>query len=349
MREDERSEMLTKLVSALIKNAADEIDAVVFVAVDLINRIPKEEVDDPKQRILYASMNDKAGKKALSVPDFVSAVKYSESCLDFLDSSCWESHHELMLSAHQTSVVALYSSTNVNRDFLKERINTVFEHASSIEEEFRTRLVWIKLISTTCLQDAINECHILLERLGEPVDSSDISPAHACSELVRVKESLLGESNNKLTSEMSNSTKIKVMKVMSSLFYFYHHQRSYKLVRVNLRMVEISLQYGCSEDSYHALASLASSLIATMGDIDLGVSWARMTLSLMSKSRHNINLVMPSVITAASGFALWWKEPLQVRFSYRCTMFYIIICLTGRSVLITGYHGSATEWMQTGI
>ena len=63
---------MQKLVSALIKNAtaSDEIDSVVFIAVDLINRIHNTSVVDPEERVVYASMNCLAGKKALSVPDF---------------------------------------------------------------------------------------------------------------------------------------------------------------------------------------------------------------------------------------------------------------------------------------
>ncbi|KAL7507287.1 hypothetical protein ACHAXN_005611, partial [Cyclotella atomus] len=102
---DERLMLLKKLVSVLLRNAEDigEIDENVYVVVDLINRFPKEEVTEPAQRVLYASMNEKAGKKALSVPDFSSAVKYSESGLALLDSSHWKSHHNLMLSIHETS------------------------------------------------------------------------------------------------------------------------------------------------------------------------------------------------------------------------------------------------------
>ena len=325
--------MLKKLSTALIKNATekDDVDAIIFVAVDLINRIPKEEVTNQEQRVLFATLNYKAGMfytqllfhfyliliiilaatKALSVPDFSSASKYSESSLAFLSPSHWKSHRDLMLSIVRTSVDALYACSNSNQDLLIERIQIVFERASTIDEEFRTRLVWIKLISVTSLPDAINECHILLERLGESIDSDDVSRDQACSELLRVKESLLGD-NHQLSTSMTNQTKVKAMKVMLTLHHFYHYQRNYKLVQVCVRMVEMSLMNGCSPESYFALASFASNLIANMADVDIGVSWARMALSLLSKSpSHNINPMVPSVITAVYGFALWWKEPLQ--------------------------------------
>jgi ATP-dependent RNA helicase DDX31/DBP7 len=296
----------------LIRNATDagEIDENVFVVVDLINRIPKEEVLDPTQRVLYAIMNEKAGKKALSVPDFCSAFKYSESSLSFLDSSHWKSHHNLMLSIHETSVIALYSFTNGNQDLLTERIKIVFKYASNLDEEFRTRLVWIKLVSTTSLQAAINECHTLLDRMGEPIDPSDVDVAHVASELLRVKRAIQ-EGSRQLSFQMADVNKIMAMKVMICLVHSYSHQRNNKQAIVILRMVEISLKFGCCEESYFALSGFGVNLIQILGDIDQGVCWARMTLGLMSKSRHNINAIMPAVITTVYGFTLWLVEPIQ--------------------------------------
>jgi hypothetical protein len=76
-------------------------------------------------------------------------------------------------------------------------------------------------------------------------------------------------------------------------------------------MVELSLKFGCCEESYFALSGFGVNLIQILGDIDQGVCWARMTLGLMSKSRHNINAIMPAVITTVYGFTLWLVEPIQ--------------------------------------
>ena len=288
--------MLQSLASALIKNAtaANEIETVIFVTVDLINRIKNEEVTDPTTRVLYATMNAKAGRKALLVPDFDSAVKYTESASSFLDDSHWLSELDLMLSIHQTSAAALHSKANSNQDLLRERMDLVFQYATNLDEEFRTRLIWIEWMSSSSLQDAVKQCHILLERLGEPIDSCDVSIPHARSELIRVKKSI--EEENRLSAQMTEPIKIKAMKVMFMLFHFYHYQRSFTSTVVCLRMVELSIKFGCSEDSFFALACFAASLLAQFGDIEKGCSWARMTLALISKSGQNINTIVPPVV-----------------------------------------------------
>ena len=292
-----RSQLLQKLARTLVKNAtnANEIDLVIFVAVDLINRIKNENALDLEDKVLYASMNEKAGKKALLIPDFSSAAKYADSGLSFLGESQWETHRKLMLSLHQTSVLALFSLVNSNQDLLKERIDAVLLYSTNMEEEFKTRLVWIKLIHNTSSEEAIIETHKLLERLGEPIESAVISPTFACSELARVKALFSGR--NQLASQMVDPNKIMAMVAMSCLFYFYYKQRTLMLIIVCNHMVETSMKYGCSQDTIFALSSFASNYLAFLGDIDGGYLFARQTLSLMTKSHYNINAILPEVVS----------------------------------------------------
>jgi len=88
MIEDEQAQLLQKLALALIRNttAAGQMECVTFITVDLINRIENSAVTDPSDCILYASLNSRAGVKVLTVPDFTSAVKYTESGLSFLSA-----------------------------------------------------------------------------------------------------------------------------------------------------------------------------------------------------------------------------------------------------------------------
>ena len=294
---DERSQLLRNLASALIKNAtaANEIEAVIFVSVDLINRIANDDVTDSSVRVLYATINEKAGRKALLAPDFSSAVKYTESALSFLDDSHWLSHRDLMLSIHQTSVAALYSNKNSNENLLRERIDLVFQHAINIDEEFRTRTVWIEWMSSSSLQGAIKECHILLERLGEPIDPSSASVTYAHSELVRIKDTSV-ERNEQLSGRMVDPNKVKTIRAMRYLFALYYKQKSLWMnLIVCIRMVELTMKYGFSEDSTFAFATFASNLAAHLGDIDSGCSWARMALDMLLKNHYDA--VLPEVVS----------------------------------------------------
>ena len=112
--------------------------SIIFVVVDLINRLDKCEVSGQEERVLYAQMNEKAGKKALSLPDFNSAARYTESAVLFLDESYWSTHHDLMLSIYETSAAALYScGSNGNQDVLRDRVAKVLQHAKLARETMR--------------------------------------------------------------------------------------------------------------------------------------------------------------------------------------------------------------------
>jgi predicted ATPase len=128
---------MQNLASALIRNAsaANEMDHIVFVTVDLVNRVKNDGLIDPKKRVVYASLNDEASRKALAVSDFTSAAKYCESGISFLGSNHWEKEHDLSIRLYTTSIAALYSCTDSNQDLLRERIDLVFQHARNVDEE----------------------------------------------------------------------------------------------------------------------------------------------------------------------------------------------------------------------
>ena len=297
---DEQSQVLQKLAAALIKNAtaANEIDLVIFLAADLINRIKNFYVKDLNDRVLYATINLKAGKKALTIPDFHSAVRYTESAISFLKDSHWETHRSLMLSICQTSVVALYSCSGSDRGVLNDRIEVVLDHASSLDEEFGTRFVWIKLLSVPSKQ--IDECHNLLKQLREPIDTSDVSLSSVGADIVRVRKLFLEEVRNITTMpQMMDGSKLKAMKVLSHLSLYYHLQRSMKNVIVVTRMVEMSMTYGCCDESSFAFAALSAIVTCNLHDIDSGCNLARMALKML-KSRATVNSMLPKVVSEST-------------------------------------------------
>lgn len=135
----------------------------------------------------------------------------------------------------------------------------------------------------------------MLERLGEPISSLGMNPASACAELVRVRNAFIKE-KKQISASMVDPDKMKAMKIMASLVVFYYSQRSVTTLFVSSRMVELTMEYGCCEDSFFALTSFGSLLVTTLGDIDEGCCWSRMSLQLMSSSRYNINPILPRVV-----------------------------------------------------
>ena len=124
----------------------------------------------------------------------------------------------------------------------------VFKHAENVEEEFKTRFIYIRLLGETSLQAAIDECHKLLSRLGEPINSSCCDKIQVRSELERVKEAVFADGKHiSMMIQMEDSKKIRVMQVMRVLSAYYHFKRSFVIGLVSAKMVDLSMRFGYSE------------------------------------------------------------------------------------------------------
>lgn len=306
---------MRKLTAALIKNASSKkrLESVLFVIVDLINRIGCDTTSPLEERALYAQLNLRAAKKAIEVPDFAGAARYSESGITFLAERSWESHYNLSLNLFETAVLSHFSRLEGDKDQLMKRINTVFEHAKDFSDKFKTHCVWIKLLAMTDVPGAIQESLIALERLGEPLDLGEVDLKTVYAELVRRKEQFSGEMRTKFLSIncLADRNKERAMKIMSSLVVYYHLQKSFLGAYVTCCMMTLSLKHGHCEDTVFGAAGFASSLVNILGDVEEGTVWARSALSLMKL--YDEKVLIPSIYGPLYGMVFVWKgKPINV-------------------------------------
>mmetsp|Transcript_11470 Transcript_11470/g.24449 ORF Transcript_11470/g.24449 Transcript_11470/m.24449 type:complete len:1640 (+) Transcript_11470:109-5028(+) len=317
INESDLVSLLRKLASAMIKNASvtKSLDSVLFVIVNLINRIGGSMEDSiassAKERALFAELNLRAGSKAITVPDFAGAAKYAESGISFLSHQCWETQYEVAIRLYETAVLAHFSSNKGNRDKIMQRITPVFDHSKNFSDQFKTHCVWIKMLSMTDLSRAIKESLNALERLGEPLNLEDIDLNLSCAELMKMKEQLSGERKNIILSpkRLTDRTKMRAMKIMTSLILYYHQAKSPLGSCVACKMIEITVNYGHCEDSVFGAAAFASALVGFLGDVDEATSWARTALNIMTS--YDKEILIPSIYGTLYGIVLVWKEPIQ--------------------------------------
>ena len=250
--------LLRKLVAALIKNASGvgQLDSVLYVIVDLINRIGSEATSSHKERALFAELNLRAGTKALDVPDFAGAAMYAESGITFLSDDNWDTQYSLSLSLYDTAVASHFSSLKGNRDKLMDRIEEVFEHAKDFPDKFATHLVWIKVLAMKDVPRAVEECLKALERLGEPLHLESMNYRAVCEQLSRRKEQFSGQGRHKLlsTNRLADDNKVRAMKIMSTLIGYYFQvdaQKPFMGGYVACRMIDMTTNYGHCEDSVY--------------------------------------------------------------------------------------------------
>ena len=302
--------LLQQLAAALITGATaeGEIDSVIFVAVDIINRIGNKAITNTNDRHLFATLNLKAGKKSLAVPDFASASRYLESGINLLNEEYWTHQYELSRGLFEESALAHYSEGRFDR--VATCVHEVLRNGRCLEDKFKSHLIVMKVLSISSVPQAIAKGTMLLEHLGEPiVPVADYNMAR--SQIMGLKLSLSGDRKKQFLSAaiMTDPKKLQAMKIMSLLVVFYHQQKSILCPLVSCHMIKTSMEYGQCEDSVFAAAAFASALVNVLHEIDEGCSWGRIALSLIKD--YDSNHLIPCIHGSVYGIVLFWKDPLQ--------------------------------------
>jgi len=313
IQESDLVPLLRKLAAALIRNASavGELDSVLFVVVDLINRIGSDDTSFPAEQALFAQLNSQAGLKAIAVADFAGAAKYAESGIAFLSDNCWEEQYDLSLSLYEIAVVSHFSSLTGDRNLLTKRINAVFEHAKDFLDQFKTHRIWVAVLSMTDPAKAIEESLTALERLEEPLDLADIDYNRVRNELMKIRDQFSGDRAKRFvsTNRLSDCSKIRSMKIMRSIIWYFQQIKPFMVGFIACRMVEMSINYGHCEDTVIAVAAAASCINSVLGDIDEASAWGRMALSLMKL--YDDDILIPFTHAILYGTVFSFTEPIQ--------------------------------------
>ena len=91
--------MLKEIADTLIARTYEgRRDVILFIIVDLINRVSPRNTPIAEDRVRYAKLNLLAGDKAIRTPDFSSAFEFIESGISFLNDDHWEHEYDLSLA-----------------------------------------------------------------------------------------------------------------------------------------------------------------------------------------------------------------------------------------------------------
>ena len=150
----------------------------------------------------------------------------------------------------------------------------------------------------TDLSRAISESLSALEKLGEPLNLSNIDYKTMIGEVIRQKDKRKELPSNAL----EDVNKRRAMKIMSSLITYYHSQGSPLSTYVCCQMIEMTMQHGHCEYSVLGFAAYAAALVSILEDIDEGNAWGRTALKLMERYSFQ-----PPSIAALYGIVFVWK------------------------------------------
>jgi predicted ATPase/signal transduction histidine kinase/GAF domain-containing protein len=290
----------------LANMTTDELAERLFDVANQLNR-GAEWLIDPFEKVLVATIDLRAGRKAKASAAYASARSYFAAGMAMLDEQAWIDRHELTFSLSLECAECELLSGNL------ERADQL------IGELLRRGTTNVEVADTSCLK--IN-LHVLKGEHPQAVDSAlaclrrfgiDL-PAHPAPEQVqaeyeRVWQTLSGRPIESLIDlPLMTDSKIQaamhVLSVLAGPATFTDFQLFCLLA---CRMVNLSIQHGMSGASAYAYACLGSVVGANFHRYREGYRLARLACELVEKHAFT---AYDTKVSHAMGLAAFWTEPI---------------------------------------
>ena len=211
IEEVERIHILKEVANTLIVQAGEErSDCILFTIADLINSIGVANTPENEDRRRYAQYNLLAGKIALAIPDFASALSFLKAGIAFLGEECWNDGSNYRLSLDLFNNAALAGWALGETHLMKNGLDEVMNNARCFEDKIDSMSVLIHWQVMTGVSNEMSLANILqvLAHLGETFPDA-IDDCAVAEELDAVKQ-LLPATLNDLPA-MKDTRLIKAM------------------------------------------------------------------------------------------------------------------------------------------
>ena len=310
--EKRRQEMHLRVGRMILQNTPSKnLEEKVF---DIVNQLNygKELIIDPSARNELVLLNQIAGKKAMNSTAYEAALNYLTIAVEMSQKDCWQSDYDLTLTIFMKRSECEYLCGNFDK--AEMLFDLILRNVKSNQEKanvYNTRI--ILYTNQGKFKEGIE---LGIEGLGLfgiklPADpkKTQVLVEYLKSRLYRLKIELAGKRNIKdfyQLPNMSDPDKLAVMSIMENLpapSYFYNMNM---FAFINLKMANLSLQYGNTEVSSFAYATYGMIIGSVFGHYDLGYEFGQLALRLNDRfNKKELRNKPPFVVYA---FINHWKK-----------------------------------------
>jgi len=297
---------------ALAAGEDDEGSHLLLTAATQLNLGGPTAVQDMSQIVIVATLNLRAGKKALDMSNFEAAYAYFDYGISFLRKNHCHWDEQYGLSLELFVLAAKCALVNGNLTSLNDLSEQVQHKAHSLEDKLNVMyFVTCSLAYSSGLPESIEKGLDILSKLGVELRGCG-SSTEACVQ--ETKELLSAYTHDDLlnSKRMTDPTMITAMKFMGKLELGMTQIMPQTAPYVAKRMIQLSLSHGMSPVSPIGFVHFGS-YMAKLGDIRGGYHYVQLALSLLDKvgSRESAG----EVICIGTQVRVY-IEPLQAALEY---------------------------------
>ncbi|EJK67626.1 hypothetical protein THAOC_11316 [Thalassiosira oceanica] len=280
-----------------------------FLAVNQLNSGDGCSLSDPSKRLMFATLNLKAGRRAIDLCDYNSALKLLESGMSLLPDDHWKSEYNLSLQMYRVAVDT--ACTLNNAAAVTKFSQEILTNVEAPLEKLHALFCVMKCLRTASkIQESQQLSYSILQQLGEslPRERGD---SDLLAEIDSMRTKVLNMPDESIINMKESTRKEKDMLLLglySNLIVVMNDQNPKRMDDICLRMMEITVVNGLCALSPLSVALFALVLVST-GDIELAYRLGRLALRLTEKA--NGQRFLSEVAFFVGGCVSWVSEPLQ--------------------------------------
>lgn len=286
-----------------------------FDIVDHLNRGLAEAID-PQEREHFASLNFRAGQKAIGASAYKVGMTYLERGIFLLSSDAWESQYDLSLLLHEEAVKAAFLSGEFQ--LMEQLAAIVMAKAKTALDRVKVSAIRIEAYGTQGrLLEAIHTGLDILAQLGIVFPKApDVADFILASEAI--ERLLANKQPTELIDlpEMRDPTALAALHLLVKLSPVTFISSISLTPLIMLKEVELCILYGNSPLSAVGYCSYGMFLCGRCNNLDKGYAFGELAIALLS--RTDSKPFEATVRMIVNSFINHWKihlketlEPLQ--------------------------------------
>ncbi len=315
---EERKQLVHLAVGRLLQNEieAERTEEKLFDVVHHLN-LGRGKMTDQTERLLLASLNLKAGRRAKSSTAHAAALEYFRVGKGLIPEDQWEPNYDLAFSLRLEAVECQRLCADL--EGLDEEYEVLLRQA-------RTKLDQARVHSLRILQyenqsryaDALSTAQESLALFDISFPSSKEEQQAAVESEILEIESLLGEREISSLIELPVMTDPEVKMVMSTLTtiwssaYISGEQTLTRLISAT--MVRLSLVHGNAEESAYGYATHAITVGPVLAEYESAYEFG--VLALRVNERFNDSRLRAKICQQFQAHVTLWRRPLHTCLTY---------------------------------